>query len=569
MGLGSKSAFSYVNDFIVTSYHNGTKSAYLAYIDETNVGKISKISEEPTSESGLAIDVAVKTVDLSNFRRVASEFLKEFSPTPIVHNDDSVVRSLRDEDRQNYIINTTEYKVYSSWYGTNHVRMGNVNYPFTIDDLGLDVIPDALRMYRHQTKVKIYAEIGSVVPSASRETLEFDDQTKSYLLGKLYEIRAKMVSDLQDLYNGCKSKYELTLRWNQTSPQRDVFGNDFEWNGEKARTNLLTRSLPHSREISTRNKSLQFKKTANMAIREGQAFYLYAKDTVKLNSIKGRVAQYGAIPDCSYLLEFPTQADLEWFKTHPDYVGVKMVDLSKVNYIKPTITNVRNGMAKADVYEFKNNRNLVSESWVETKLDLQDSSGVYVSIKAFRAKPLFYAMEMDLTKFQDLIHHMTKAGIEVPQIYGIKERDISALGNNWVELSDYIQQAFYNLDEGNGIDIFCDALIYETESFRDFIKVFKNGLTTENHIEDAELKELTLHCEYRGNSLVTIAYNYFKKNGFDINVSKFDRYTALREQFLNRYPVFQVLFGIKDYKSPFNVVVKQAIDVLSDYILCK
>ena len=332
MGLGSKSAFSYVNDFIVTSYHNGTKSAYLAYIDDTNVGKISKISEEPTSESGLAIDVAVKTVDLSNFRRVASEFLKEFSPTPIVHNDDSVVRSLRDEDRQNYIINTTEYKVYSSWYGTNHVRMGNVNYPFTIDDLGLDVIPDALRMYRHQTKVKIYAEIGSVVPSASRETLEFDDQTKSYLLGKLYEIRAKMVTDLQDLYNGCKSKYELTLRWNQTSPQRDVFGNDFEWNGEKAKTNLITRSLPHSREISTRYKSLQFKKTANMVIREGQAFYLYAKDTVKLNSIKGRVAQYGAIPEYSYLLEFPTQADLEWFKTHPDYVGVKMVDLSKVNY---------------------------------------------------------------------------------------------------------------------------------------------------------------------------------------------------------------------------------------------
>ena len=41
LGLGSKSAFCYVNSFMIVSRHNGTEYTYQAYIDETNVGKVA------------------------------------------------------------------------------------------------------------------------------------------------------------------------------------------------------------------------------------------------------------------------------------------------------------------------------------------------------------------------------------------------------------------------------------------------------------------------------------------------------------------------------------------------
>ena len=57
LGLGSKSAFCYVDSFTVTSFNNGVKSVYNAYIDTTQIGKISLTHTEPTNETGLEIKI--------------------------------------------------------------------------------------------------------------------------------------------------------------------------------------------------------------------------------------------------------------------------------------------------------------------------------------------------------------------------------------------------------------------------------------------------------------------------------------------------------------------------------
>ena len=43
LGLGSKSAFAYGDNFIINSYVKGTKTTYNAFIDPSDVGQISKI----------------------------------------------------------------------------------------------------------------------------------------------------------------------------------------------------------------------------------------------------------------------------------------------------------------------------------------------------------------------------------------------------------------------------------------------------------------------------------------------------------------------------------------------
>ncbi len=88
LGLGSKSAFSYVDSFLFTSYNGGVKTVYSAYIDETEIGKITRLTVEPSSEpSGIEITVNVKTGDFGAFHDRAFEVLRYFTPKPIIHND--------------------------------------------------------------------------------------------------------------------------------------------------------------------------------------------------------------------------------------------------------------------------------------------------------------------------------------------------------------------------------------------------------------------------------------------------------------------------------------------------
>ncbi|NBR67090.1 MAG: hypothetical protein EBT79_07425, partial [Actinobacteria bacterium] len=69
----SKSAFAYADAFTVTSWHGGSKSVYVAVLDETNVGTMSLIHREPCdpSETGVEVSIAVVVSDCVQFRREA------------------------------------------------------------------------------------------------------------------------------------------------------------------------------------------------------------------------------------------------------------------------------------------------------------------------------------------------------------------------------------------------------------------------------------------------------------------------------------------------------------------
>lgn len=128
LGLGSKSAFCYADEYFITSYHNGIKSNYHAFIDDSRLGTIAKMHEEPTTETGLQIDVEIKSGDMHLFRSVAGEFLSEFTPHPIVKNDDYVVNSMQKTKERDIIIKNEHYSIHRDWRDANHVvRMGNVD----------------------------------------------------------------------------------------------------------------------------------------------------------------------------------------------------------------------------------------------------------------------------------------------------------------------------------------------------------------------------------------------------------------------------------------------------------
>ena len=85
LGLGSKSAFAYGDNFVINSFVKGDKTTYNAFIDPSDVGQISKIHSEKTDENdGIEIVIPVKSDDYDEFYRKATELYKYFKVVPDV-----------------------------------------------------------------------------------------------------------------------------------------------------------------------------------------------------------------------------------------------------------------------------------------------------------------------------------------------------------------------------------------------------------------------------------------------------------------------------------------------------
>ena len=85
LGLGSKSAFAYGDNFVINSFVNGVKNTYNAFIDDSQVGQIAKLGSEATTETnGVEIVISVKDCDYEVFRTKAEGLFKHFKVQPIV-----------------------------------------------------------------------------------------------------------------------------------------------------------------------------------------------------------------------------------------------------------------------------------------------------------------------------------------------------------------------------------------------------------------------------------------------------------------------------------------------------
>ena len=550
LGLGSKSAFCYVNDFTITSYHNGTKSVYLAYIDETNIGKISKIAQEATSETGLAIDIVVKTIDLSQFRDVAGTFLAEFNPQPIVKNDDRVVNMLQQEVENSFIINTEEYAIHSWGYNQKScVRMGNVNYPFHIDDLGLASDEyKSVECFRN-LKVKLYAPIGSVVPSASRESLEMNTKTKQFIFDALKGIRSTVKGQIDERLSKCKSFYQFALEFDNTSQIRDVFNLVSVYGGKAYRPHtynmqFIRKDYPAIKEIEEiRNDARStFKSSSSLSIQEGQTLFAYYGN-VPQNSIRQRIMNSGYSLKSGYLLRFASKADFDSLVNDAEWQGANFVDISNLIYTKVTGKSA-GSFATSEVYSYCPHQLTLRNTWKSNTLSLQQSEGIYVEIKRFLpvAKHPNGTDIKTMEAFKELLGNAHTLGIKIDNLYGVKYCDIDKLGDGWIELTDYIQQALYNQTDDE-IFKFNQYLISLNVSDEWEFAFNHNMADTDGDL--TRLKEIISEY-YKSMSYISsqgTRVRYFKNLGYGLYLDIHNECIELVDKILNKYPILRNLFG--------------------------
>ncbi|CAM6053337.1 unnamed protein product [Sphagnum tenellum] len=206
MGLGSKSPFSYVDSFTVTSWFNGKKYYYAAFISETGEPVITLMAETDTDQpNGVEVSLPVKhSGDYSDFSRKAAIVLSQFKTPPEVvgsaefkfqHYDDMIVgEGWRITER-----------AFTSPHHEALAIMGNVSYPIVASAIQT-LSEDAKRIFR--LAIDIDFPIGTLDVTAGREDLSYDKATLKALEVRAKEIIADAPERVKNRFDACETEFE-------------------------------------------------------------------------------------------------------------------------------------------------------------------------------------------------------------------------------------------------------------------------------------------------------------------------------------------------------------------------
>jgi hypothetical protein len=273
-GIGSKAGFSYTNQFsIITTTPSSpsplshVKRHYIAFIDETEVGKIRLVREEPTTEPcGTEIVIAVEKKDYQAFINATINATRFWETKPILKGL-SELPKYENSNPSVLLGEGTDWKIYSktkSNYSDKEAIFDN-NLPYAIID-GIPYKIDSFSLsnksnddyayssnqsnwqYLLNFPLRLYFNIGDLTLSASRESLQYDDRTQNLIISKLKEVQAVLSEQfvnqlkLKDNYVDAVEFYdEFQRNFGSLIPK------DFnpEWNGNKIYGNHIYFTLSY------------------------------------------------------------------------------------------------------------------------------------------------------------------------------------------------------------------------------------------------------------------------------------------------------------------------------------
>jgi hypothetical protein len=200
LGLGSKSPFSYTDNFTITAIKNGRKGIYSAFISESGFPSIMQMAEHDTNEP-TGVEVRFSVNDYADFRKFADEAVETyrwFKLKPNILNNDDVndrVKISVDYDLRDLIPGVhvyTQNNLYTA--GLSYALMGNIAYP--IEDTHFKVNDDSGVNYKSLLNCNLVLEfkIGELDFQASREGLSYIPLTIESIKSKLRELSANLES---------------------------------------------------------------------------------------------------------------------------------------------------------------------------------------------------------------------------------------------------------------------------------------------------------------------------------------------------------------------------------------
>ena len=217
LGLGCKSAFAYGDNFIINSYVNGTEISYNAFIDPSQVGRISKLSEEKSKKkSGIEIVIPVKMDDVDEFYYKAVELFKYFKVIPEIKGASG--RNLDHDLNDEKIIFSSDNGDWDLVEGKAVAIMGNIAYELDNEALNLNWRGNGEEEGLYElvnAGVRLTFDIGDLDIAASREALQYTDDTKKALLVRLKKVIKDLPTVLGERFKDCDTLWGAKLLYDK------------------------------------------------------------------------------------------------------------------------------------------------------------------------------------------------------------------------------------------------------------------------------------------------------------------------------------------------------------------
>ena len=466
LGLGSKSAFAYASNFTFISFHKGIKSVYSAFIDESEIGKISKLHSEPSDEpSGIQVVIQAKQYDYAQFITKAYEICRHFDPTPNFVNSQSVYLDIENY-KSSAMLTGENWSFHNSGDRSGvsvRLVMGNVAYPVVLDNLDLDRDTETYVNSFFRKTIILKAPIGSVKNSASRESLEYNALTKDWISNALNQFKNELIETLSKQMDKAETYWDALKMFNDL--KNKVGSSTFMWRGERIQqANLSIHDICKQFDVKHPIKVQRVVKTRNDTLRwdnqirviqptDGVRIFVYNGDVSKME-VNARIAQLGALNVDTYLMQFSNPDVADKFMNTKYTKGMPFIDVKSINYVKPP----RKSKASApsvysDAYTFVEKQyfyhsNPDASFWQPEQMDMTNGQGVYVEIK--RYKPQGYLLN------NQILNDLAK-GLGI-KIYGVRPATAEKLGSGWKHISEYAVEHFNDLNTDNDLITLFDKL---------------------------------------------------------------------------------------------------------------
>ena len=208
LGLGSKSPFSYTEQFTVTSYYKGRVYTYSAFKNENGSPSIALMSDQLTTEpNGVEVRINIEDGDSWDFEQAARKVYRFFPVRP-----EFTGRKI-DFPQVEPIYFGDEFALFDKdphtvgVPGRVNVVMGNICYAINSDKV--------TAYLGTSSTLVMFVPIGECQIAASREELHYDPKTIATLQTKLDAIRVDLQQRIDGELVNCKTLIERMIKLNE------------------------------------------------------------------------------------------------------------------------------------------------------------------------------------------------------------------------------------------------------------------------------------------------------------------------------------------------------------------
>ena len=489
LGLGSKSPFSYTENFSVTAIKNGKKLNYSAYVNEVGFPSIALMGESDTDEpSGVEIRFGVQAADYYKFLDEAVYVYRWFKVHPLISTNVNYVRKEIEYQTKDIIPGIHQAKI--DYRNNSYAVMGNIAYPIQVPN-SAEVLGELA--YMLDCGLVIEFEIGDLDFQASREGLSYIPSTieairlrLSSLNDQLFQVffdeaekfenlweRAAFIASKsqQKLWVAACNRYVRETKFSLVEPGYNktfcVASIHVSTKSISDKFNIRLRSFNFSSGRLRESNSYQKINPANnlsvevfaLSVNKSTLFIKRdikqaAKEQIRYNCTNKFIKDFNYF----WSVEAVDKTKEVKFDEFFEYIhNPRNIVFASELATKPTAERASKEVQKGvTVLSLEADSSIGSCSWVQegTVAEINDESDqvrYYINISGHSLVSTYPENKISAKELFVLLRQCGISSLANTKIYGVRRADAAVVESleNWVNLEDHIKETLTNIDDND------------------------------------------------------------------------------------------------------------------------